>query len=82
MIEKYGINQNQLTSKKHKTVGAVLNYIGQLLILITAVSEFVQISAFASFVGIHSGIASSALKSKICGMTAGIKNYKSIIKKN
>ena len=41
----------------------------------------VSISAFASLVGIPIGITSSAIGLKICAITAGIKKYKSIIKK-
>ena len=39
------------------------------------------ISAFASLVGIPLGITSSAIGLKLCAITAGIKKYKSIIKK-
>ena len=39
------------------------------------------ISAFASLFGIPIGITSSAKGLKICAITAGIKKYKSIIKK-
>ena len=46
------INQNQLMSKKHKKVYRVLNYIDQLLILVSTVTGCVSISAFASLVGI------------------------------
>ena len=38
-------------------------------------------SAFASLVGIPIRITSSAIGLKICAITAGIKKYKSIIKK-
>ena len=38
-------------------------------------------SFFASLVGIPIGITSSAIGLKICAITAGIKKYKSIIKK-
>ena len=44
-------------------------------------SGCVSISAFASLVGIPIGITSSAIGLKICAITAGIKKYKSIIKK-
>ena len=40
-----------------------------------------SISAFASLVGIPIGIKSSSIGLKICEITAGIKQYKSIIKK-
>ena len=39
-------------------------------------------SSFASLVGIPVGIASSAVRIKICAITAIIKKYKSIISKN
>ena len=39
------------------------------------------ISAFASLVGIPLGITSSAIGLKLCAITAGIKKYKSIVKK-
>ena len=74
------INQNYLMSKKHKKVYTVLNYIEHLLILIFTVSGWVTISAFAS-AGIPIGITSSATELKIFVITAGIKKYKSIIKK-
>ena len=49
--------------------------------LVSAVSGCVLISAFALLVGIPIGITSCALRLKTCAITAGIKNYKSIIKK-
>ena len=69
-------------SKKHKKICGVLNYIKHLLILISTVSEYVSISPFVSLVGIPVGTKSSAIGWKICAITAGIKKYKSIIKKN
>ena len=68
-------------SKKHRKVWRVfLNYIDHLLILISTGTGCLSISAFASLVGIPIGITSSAIGSKICVLTAGIK-YKSKIKK-
>ena len=52
----------------------VLNYIKNLLILVSMVTASVSVSTFALFVGI------SAVGSKVCVVTAGIKKYKSIIK--
>ena len=49
--------------------------------LISAVTRFVSISACTSLVGIPVEISSSA-RLKTCVITAGIKMYKSIIKKN
>ena len=42
----------------------------------------VSISAFFFLIGIPILITSSAIVLKICAITAGIKKYKSIIKKN
>ena len=52
-----------------------------MLILVLTVAGSVSISAFASLVTIPAGITSSAVGIKNCGITAGIKKYKSIIKK-
>ena len=52
-----------------------------LLILTSAVTGCVSISAFSSLVGLPIGTASSAVALKICAINAGIKKYKSIIKK-
>ena len=69
-------------SKKHRKVWRVfLNYIDHLLILISTGTGCLSISAFASLVGIPIGITSFAIGSKICVLTAGIKYYKSKIKK-
>ena len=75
------INRNELTSKKHKKVYEDLNYIEHLLILVFIFTGCVSISAFASLVAILVGNTSSTEELKICVITVGIKNYKSIIKK-
>ena len=75
------IEQNKLMSKKHKNCCTTLNYMEQFLILLSAVTGCIPISAFLSFPGIPIGIKSSALGLKICAITIGIKQYKSIIKK-
>ena len=54
------INQNELMSKKHKNVYRVLNYIEQLLVLVSTVTRSIFISFFASLVGIPIRITSSA----------------------
>ena len=76
-----GINRNELMSKKHKKVCTILNYIEHFLILASTITERVSIFAFASAVGIPTGLTSSATGLKICAITAGIKTFKSIIKK-
>ena len=52
-----------------------------LLIIISTITGCACICAFASLVGIPIGITSSAIGLKICAVTAGIRKYKSIIKK-
>ena len=74
-------NQYELVSKKHKMFCATLNYIERSLIFAFTITGYVSISAFSSLVGIPIGITSSAIGLKICAITAGIKKYKSIIKK-
>ena len=73
--------QNELMSKKHKKVCITLNYIEHFLILASTITGCISISTFASLFSIPIGIKSSVIVLKICAITAGIKNYKSIIKK-
>ena len=68
-------------SKKHEKVFRVLNYIDCLLIVTSAITGCVSISVFTSLAGIPIGFISSAIRLKICAITAGIKKCKSIIKK-
>ena len=68
-------------SKKHIKVCRVLNYTEHLLILISRVTGCISISAFASIVGISIAITNSTIGLKILVITAGIKKYKSIIRK-
>ena len=58
-----------------------MNYIEHLFILVSIVSGCVSIFGLVSLVGILVGITSSAVGLKICVIIAGIKKYKSIIKK-
>ena len=75
------IKQNELIFKRHKKVCKILNYTGHLLILASKVTGCVSISALASLVGIPVGIASSEITAKSSVITAGIRKYKSVIKK-
>ena len=68
-------------SDKHKKFCITLNYFEHFLILVFAVTGCISISAFASLLGIPSGITSSVIGLKIWSITAGIKKYKSIINK-
>ena len=75
------IYQNEMMSKKHKKVCRAPNYIEHLLILISAITRCVSISALTSLVDITIGITRSAIGLKICATTAEIKKYKSKIRK-
>ena len=56
-----------------------MNYIEHLLILTSTVTV---ISPFASLAGVPLRIKNYVVSLKICRITAGIKNYNSMIKKN
>ena len=75
--------QNQLTlmSREHKRVCTILDYIESFLILVSTITECISISAFAYLLGIPMGITSFTTGLKNCAIAAGIKKYKSIIKK-
>ena len=73
--------QNELMSRKHRKVCTTLNYIEFILILASVITGCISTSAFASLLGISIGVMSSATELKICAIVAGIKKYKSIIKK-
>ena len=61
-------------SRKHNKVCTTLNYIEHFLILASAVTGFISISAFVSLVGIPLGIMSSVIGLKIFAIAAGIKS--------
>ena len=73
------MNQTELMSKKHEKFCRVSNYMDNSLLAISTITECVSISDFAPLVDIPIGITSSAIGSKICVITTGIKNCKSII---
>ena len=75
------INQNDLMSKMHKKDCKDINRIKHLLILASAITGCVSISAPVSLVGTPRGTPSSAVGLKICVITTGIKKYESITKK-
>ena len=68
-------------SEKYKKTYKYLNYVEHLLILVSTVTSCVLVCVFALLVCLPVGITSSAVELKICAITAGIKKYKSIIKK-
>ena len=73
------IKRNNLMREKYKKTSKYLNYVEHLLILASRIAGCVSISAFASLVRVPIGITSSAVGINICGITGGIKKYKSII---
>ena len=75
------IEQNELMSRKHKNFCTTLNYIEHFLTLASTTTGCISISAFTSLIGIPIGITSSGIGLKPCAIAAGIKKYKSIIKK-
>ena len=68
-------------NKKYKKTWKYLNYVENLLFLVSTVTGCVSISAFASLVCVSVCITSSAVGIKACAVTAAINKYKSIIKK-
>ena len=75
------IKHDDLTSEKHKNTCKYLNYVEHLLILASIVTGCFSIPAFASLVCVLVDITSSEVGLIISAVTAGINNYKSIIKK-
>ena len=75
------INWNELISKERKKICKFLNCIEHFLILDSAVTWCVSISAFASLADTAIGISSSSLGLKFCVINAAVKKYRSIIKK-
>ena len=65
--------------EKYKNTCKYLNYVEQLLFLVSTGTGCVSISAFDSLVATPVGL-SSAVGIKIGAITEGIKKYKSIIK--
>ena len=68
-------------SKKHKKICTTLNYIEHCIILSSTITVHILISVFVFLVDISIGIMSSVIGLKIFAIAAGIKKYKSIIKK-
>ena len=62
------IDQQGLMSNKRKEVCTMLNYIEHFLILASAVTGSISISAFPSLLGIPIGVMSSTIRLKICAI--------------
>ena len=67
------INHKDLMSEKYKKTCMYLNYVENLLILASAITVYISISAFASLVCVSVGITTSAVGINTCAITAGIK---------
>ena len=59
-------------SRKHKEVCTNLNYIEHFLILASASTRCISISAFPFLLGIPTGITNFAIGLKICAIAAGL----------
>ena len=68
-------------SRNLKKVCITLNYIEYFRILVSTITGCISFSDFAPLIGVPIGIVSSAIGLKTCAITAGVKRYKSIIKK-
>ena len=74
------IKHDDLMNEKHE-VFRTLNDCEHFLVFVSVVIGCVLISAYTSLVGVPVDTASSAVGLIICAITAGIKTYRSIIKK-
>ena len=82
LIEEINRNENKnLKSQRNKKICTVLNYIEHSLISVSAITGCVSIAVFCSFVGFPVGIGSSPVGLNFSAITAVIKKYESIIKK-
>ena len=72
---------NYLVTKKRNNVCTALNYIKNLLLLVSAVTGCVSITAVVCLVAIPIGITSSAVRLNVFPVIVGIKHYTSMIKK-
>ena len=73
------IQQNEMISKQHNKVSTTLKYIEHFLILVSTITGYISISAFAPFLGISIAFIGSARGLNICALGSGIK--KSIVNK-
>ena len=74
------LDHNYLMKEKYKKTCKYLNYVEHLLILASTNTSCVLISSFTSLVCVSVGITSSAVGTKICTLTEGIKKYRLFIK--
>ena len=67
--------------RKNKKLFRTLNDIEHFLVLPSTTTVCISVSAFASLLSIRIGITSSEIVLNYCAIAAGIKKYKSKIKK-
>ena len=67
--------------KKQKKLCTTLYYIEHFFILASTITGCISISDFPSLIGMPIGIKRSTIGLNICAIAAGIKKYKSIMKK-
>ena len=72
---------NYFVSSKHEKICKTLNYVERILILTSAFTGCILVSAFRSLVGIILQITSSAIRLKICVIIAGFKRISQSSKK-
>ena len=75
------IKLNDFISEKHKKTCKYLDHVKNLLILASIFNGCNSVSAFTYLAAVLVGITSSAVGLKIFTIIAGIKRYKSVIKK-
>ena len=73
--------QNELVSRKHKTIFTILNYIEHFLILASIITGCISISAFASLLSIPIEITISAIGLQICAIAEGLKIVNELTKR-
>ena len=72
---------HDLMNEKHKKTCKYLNYVEYLFTLSSKGTGYVSIAQFTSLLAVPVGITGYPVGIKICAITAGIKKYKSVIKK-
>ena len=71
-----------MINENHKETSNYLNYVEHFIILASAVTGYISISAFTSLVCLPLGITTSLVGLKnFCVMAEGMKDYKSIQEK-
>ena len=70
------IEQNGLMSRKHKKLCGILNYIKHFLILAYTITKCISVFAFASLLGIPTGIISSTIGLKFVQQLQELKSIR------